>query len=69
MAVISEVNNKAIIFWQEWNEEAEITGEPAILLQSYIHEISIKQGDNEVLLSTHELKPFIKLLQTIQKAL
>ena len=67
MATITEPANKSVIFWQGWDDEGEKPGESAILVDQYSGEISFTQADNIVLLSRHELKAFIKLLQKIDK--
>lgn len=65
MAIIKETDKDSKVFYQEWGEDSP--GEPAIIITAFNDSIQLDQGNDAISISRHELKPFIKHLQSLLK--
>lgn len=66
MPHLKECAKASHIFWQEFDDEGN-PPEPAILIEEHIGTITLSQGNESILISTHELKNFIRALTKIEK--
>lgn len=65
--IVTTKDEKVNVLFQEWNDEEEIPGEPAILIQRYSDVIELQQLDNKILLNYHHVKELIAHLKKIMK--
>lgn len=60
-----QVTENAKVLYQQWS--GDNAGEPAIVMTKYSDSIELRQEDNAILISCHEVKAFIKELQSLIK--
>lgn len=65
MAQTYHTSASAVLFWQEWEDDA--MGEPAIIVTPYSDIVELNQEGRHINISKHEVKSFIKLLHQVLK--